>query len=778
MVFGVGPLEAHRDIGGSAVAELDADFTSELNDHTTDTANPHGVTAAQLGLDNLPNLAAVDFPISTATQTALDGKVDAASLKAVATSGEYADLTGAPELDSFATSADVFGRSSCRPELGEAFSSEVEGSNRPAISNGARATTTLFGDVWRLTGEDAVGGLQIIAPRREIAVESGRLYRARFVFARSVDPTDPAGHFITIRMQNLGGARAALSDVTIEGMNPRVAYGAQEFSFTFGFSGTTGATYYVPDSTRYAVPHALLYGGDHETDFAVIEVLDITDTAAAVAATGDYNDLTNKPTLGTAAATAATDYATAVQGLKADGAVQQSGLDAAPQKAEMVSGDWLYGRDSENGGTTAKFAPSTVAESVADNIGGRYATAAQGAKADDALPSLEVSEESGMIFAVVDEEGRRTWLEAAPDGGPTTRAAAKVGAMLDGANTPGLLGGQEIYDESGVGVGFVDQDGRRTDLEVGPNGKFTDRVVSGLIERMLTDTVLSQISQALAVPDNFYSGPGITCLGDSLTAGAGGTPYPITLASLTGRTVTNLGVGGETSNTIVGRVGALPYLVTPDGWQIPASGGVTVTLTGADGGGVAPLLQQDRGLNPCILAGVEGTLSYSGGVYTFTRSEDGDAVDLLRPEPLRTSSWERRGDIFILWLGENDGNNDATTIIARNNAIIEWMDAMQKRWLVAGPITSTISYRQPMHDQYLAEYGRRYVNLQEYLASYAALTEAGITATTTDDDNIAIGRVPDSLRSDDTHLNTAGYTLVANCIKSRLDEFEWLEEDE
>ncbi len=43
---------------------------------------------------------------------------------------------------------------------------------------------------------------------------------------------------------------------------------------------------------------------------------------ATVATTGDYADLTNKPTLGTAAATDSTDYATAAQGTLADSALQ------------------------------------------------------------------------------------------------------------------------------------------------------------------------------------------------------------------------------------------------------------------------------------------------------------------------------------------------------------------------------------------------------------------------------------------------------------------------
>lgn len=49
-----------------------------------------------------------------------------------------------------------------------------------------------------------------------------------------------------------------------------------------------------------------------------------------------YNDLTDLPTLGTAAATASTDYATAAQGAKADSAIQPSPLDFAPVQTIRV----------------------------------------------------------------------------------------------------------------------------------------------------------------------------------------------------------------------------------------------------------------------------------------------------------------------------------------------------------------------------------------------------------------------------------------------------------
>lgn len=50
---------------------------------------------------------------------------------------------------------------------------------------------------------------------------------------------------------------------------------------------------------------------------------------ATVATTGDYNDLANRPVLGTAAAADVTDFATAAQGAKADTAVQPADMTSA-----------------------------------------------------------------------------------------------------------------------------------------------------------------------------------------------------------------------------------------------------------------------------------------------------------------------------------------------------------------------------------------------------------------------------------------------------------------
>lgn len=71
-------LQEHQPLDAYA---KNADLTS----HTSNTSNPHAVTKAQVGLSNVDNTSDVNKPISTATQTALDSKVDKVSGKGLST---------------------------------------------------------------------------------------------------------------------------------------------------------------------------------------------------------------------------------------------------------------------------------------------------------------------------------------------------------------------------------------------------------------------------------------------------------------------------------------------------------------------------------------------------------------------------------------------------------------------------------------------------------------------------------------------------------------------
>ncbi len=82
------------------------------------------------------------------------------------------------------------------------------------------------------------------------------------------------------------------------------------------------------------------------------------DSASQPGHTHSYNDLTNKPTLGTAAATDATAYATAAQGTKADSALQAAAL--TPYRTSAAQ-DTLDANKVTNGGGASTISVMTQA---------------------------------------------------------------------------------------------------------------------------------------------------------------------------------------------------------------------------------------------------------------------------------------------------------------------------------------------------------------------------------------------------------------------------------
>ncbi|UMB54380.1 hypothetical protein MKD41_02600 [Lutibacter sp. A64] len=76
--------------------------------HATKTDNPHSVTKAQVGLGNVNNTSDADKPVSTATQTALDGKVDENSAITGATKTKITyDAKGLVTAGADATTTDI-----------------------------------------------------------------------------------------------------------------------------------------------------------------------------------------------------------------------------------------------------------------------------------------------------------------------------------------------------------------------------------------------------------------------------------------------------------------------------------------------------------------------------------------------------------------------------------------------------------------------------------------------------------------------------------------------
>lgn len=423
--------------------------------------------------------------------------------------------------------------------------------------------------------------------------------------------------------------------------------------------------------------------------------------------------------------------------------------------------------------TVSDAAAAAVANELAGGITDEIVTVIDSKTASGDIPmGGTIAAVEDVAFAVTDEDGRRTWLEVAMDGGLTQHSKDIIAPAVEAPVAAAV--GISSYDHAVSEVAFAvtDEDGRRTDIEVGLDGRFTDRVVTELSQRIIGSS---------SVKSNK-----IVCSGDSMT----GSGYPSYLATNTGWSVVNMGVGGENVSTISARMGGRPALVTTETGYIPASGTVKIFLETDDKfdpRGLYPLLQQSGGMNPARIAGVEGTVAVvnkddaATRYYTFTRAAAGEQVRINYPTALVTAAMrDHRDGIHVMWWGTNDSSlpsgSDVTHIIARQRALIEHIKGVgvEKQWLVIGFSISSANWRAPSVPLWRNAFGRRFIDIGHYLSSPAAMEDAGLTPTQADLDNMALGNIPAPLKADSTHLNATGNNLVAKQVEKRIKEMGWL----
>lgn len=307
--------------------------------------------------------------------------------------------------------------------------------------------------------------------------------------------------------------------------------------------------------------------------------------------------------------------------------------------------------------------------------------------------------------------------------------------------------------------------------------------------------------------------PGIVCWGDSLTAGAGGdgTTYPHVLetlirdnviSSIDMKKVTNdgyirsylkprlkvpvinMGVGGENTNTILGRNGGIPFVLSSD-LQIPAGKvSVRISFESQNGRAVAPLRQGKAGMESVTIDDCEGTISIEQESYKseefeyyFTRNKPGTIQTAKAGTTIvTTGSQENRNYIPVIFIGQNRGYEDIEDLIYQQRAIINHQSGNPlERYIIVGLHTGTLADRAELETAMTAEYGERYINLREYMSTQG-LTDAGLEATEEDMQMMENGMTPVSLLVDGVHFNAAGYELIGKLIYTRMDKLGYFSE--
>lgn len=318
------------------------------------------------------------------------------------------------------------------------------------------------------------------------------------------------------------------------------------------------------------------------------------------------------------------------------------------------------------------------------------------------------------------------------------------------------------------------------------------------------------VSASLQAVEVNYDSYDIVCWGDSLTYGQTeestlptDNSYPSVLASLTGKTVKNMGIGGETAQTIAVKLGGLT--LAPSGpFTLGGAAGSTVTFSEGcfndlTGGHIVP--RSITGYcygweGVCYLNGIPGkitNLSVDESVkprtlksLTFTRLEDGEALTVNENESriLVPSGNMVKGDINVIFIGENgwhDANQDGTINEFDLSYIIDRMiekTPNPEKTIIIGLTTGTAASREVMEKHMAEKYGKRYINMRAHISNADTLEAAGITPTQEDLANIAEGSMPKSLWKNDSdyvHMNSTGYRIVANKIYQTMLALGFLE---
>ncbi|MGR3452954.1 hypothetical protein [Pseudooceanicola sp.] len=740
-----------------------------------------------------------------------------------ATAGVSANATAITTLD---TRVDHIAISDVtRPgDAPEQFSSALTGEPeaRAAITQGETAVDDDLGKLWSLPGAG------IIAPRRAYALEEDRVYRLRVAYKRLVNSSDPSGDAVQLKLRNLNKNKATVSTVTLASeADPAIADGVILLSIVISKdSEATGVQSVPPATARYCTPFIETFGDTPTTDVAFFQWEDITDVVsggADVAAlssaldaeedarvAGDATEALARASAITAEATTRANADTAEAAARVAGdaaeasaratAIQQHRDDIAEQ---VITEELEIGADGDTdrprlrnmntGGSI--LTDATGLEIIGVNSDGTLRLKVSQAVANkvkallglaDAIETGELTSDrvtlgsGGPVFltmngrTVVASGDGLAMLSFDEAGGLEAKAASwPVGELVFGLS--GDARARAVPTPAGE-VAFATGDGMEA---LGFDGhKLRMHPADATIARLLGPLGIG------AVPVENRS---IYCLGDSLTAGTGGggTRYPEMLETVTGRPVEYLAKGGMVPTQIGAIWGSERIHLTVSGGEIPASGGVAVTsdIDILVSGGLHQVAYTARG----FLAGIEDVLSTdTSGNYTFTRSTSGSAVTVddsnnhfilsVTGTGFIAGRGSHYADTLIIGAGRNGAKGTAAQREAMRDTVRRMIQVQTPRYRNAYVLAVPNSNAEPAGDAaydhvmalnqlYAAAFGPRFIDWRRYLINYG-LYDAGITPTAQDLTEISNDVIPDSFRSDSTHLNADGYEWKARHIAS------------
>lgn len=229
------------------------------------------------------------------------------------------------------------------------------------------------------------------------------------------------------------------------------------------------------------------------------------------------------------------------------------------------------------------------------------------------------------------------------------------------------------------------------------------------------------------------------------------------------------GIEGDTVPVIAAKQGGMPMLAQP--FVIPAQvKSVEISLKNSLGGTVLIQDKLNSGLNPCTIAGVEGTIDYRGGKLCFTRSKAGKEIKITTPATVVTNVMQNiKGYTAVFFFGGDCTKYNPPELVSMYKEMIKFHNS--EKYIIVGSITGDEKTLAPYEEALAKEFKTHYINLRDYLVTNV-YNDYEIKISTADAKALRSGAVPPLFILNGKRLTDTGSEILADLLFDKLLQLE------
>ncbi|GEM_PF-6756866 len=229
------------------------------------------------------------------------------------------------------------------------------------------------------------------------------------------------------------------------------------------------------------------------------------------------------------------------------------------------------------------------------------------------------------------------------------------------------------------------------------------------------------------------------------------------------------GLEGDAVPVIAAKQGGIPMQVQP--FTIPAgTSSVEISLKSILGGNIILQNKLNSGLNPCTIAGVEGTIDYRSGKLSFTRSAPGKEIKVTAPATVVTNAMSNiKNYTAVYFFGGDCSKYTPDELVSMYKSMITFNG--NDKYVIIGSITGDEETLTPYEEALTKEFKNHYINLREYLTGNV-FNDYDIKITSNDAKALHKGSVPPSFVLNGKRLSDQSSEILANLLFDRLLQLE------